>query len=140
MHKQGTASKLQRALTTPRSGTRPLSILNGCRQMLAIALQHAQGRDGRGKKQFVGQRQKLLFDIESQHAEDVSNTFIHGSHTFALPPVSVHRTTGRRHMSQRPLPKTLKLGVRKRKRTFSLGGVCDPVFYFPSAGSRSSEG
>ena len=25
----------------------------------------------------------------------------------------------------------LKLGVRKRKRSFSLGGVCEPVFYFP---------
>ena len=75
MRKQGSASKLQRALSAPRSGTRPSSILDGCRQMLAIALQRAKGRDG-GKKQFVGQRQKLLFEIESEHAEEVSKTFM----------------------------------------------------------------
>ena len=75
MHKQGTASKLQRALSALRSGTRPLSILNGCRQLLASALQRAKGRDG-GKKQFVGQRQKLLFEIESEHAEEVYKTFM----------------------------------------------------------------
>ena len=28
----------------------------------------------------------------------------------------------------------LELGVRGRKRRFSLGGACDPVFYFPSRG------
>ena len=71
MHKQGTASKLQQTRTTPRSGPRPFPILNGCRQMLAIALQRAKGRDG-GKKQFVGQRQKLLFEMESELAEELS--------------------------------------------------------------------
>ena len=75
MHKQSTASKLQRALSALRSGTRPLSILNGCRQLLASALQRAKGRDG-GKKQFVGQRQKLLFEIESDRAEELSMTFM----------------------------------------------------------------
>ena len=46
--------------------------------MLAIALQRAKGRDG-GKssaKQFVGQRQKLLFEIESELAKEVSKTFM----------------------------------------------------------------
>ncbi len=38
--------------------------------MLAIALQRAKGRDG-GGKQFVGQRQKLLFEMESELAEEL---------------------------------------------------------------------
>ena len=38
--------------------------------MLAIALQHAEGRDG-GEKQFVGQRQKLLFETESELTEEL---------------------------------------------------------------------
>ena len=70
MHKQGTASKLQWAHTTPRSGPRPFSILDGCRQILAIALRRAKGRDG-GGKQFVGQRQKLLFEMESELTEEL---------------------------------------------------------------------
>ena len=83
MHKQGTASKLQRAHTTPRSGPRPFSVLNGCRQMLAIALQRAKGRDG-GGKQFVGQRQKLIFEMESELAEELFQNF-QGSHSIAFP-------------------------------------------------------
>ena len=83
MHKQGTASKLQRARTTPRSGPQPFSILDGCRQMLAIALQRAKGRDG-GKKQFVGQRQKLLFEMESELAEELFPR-LQGSHSIAFP-------------------------------------------------------
>ena len=83
MHKQGTASKLQRARTTPRSGPQPFSILDGCRQMLAIALQRAKGRDG-GKKQFVGQRQKLLFEMESELAEDLFQDF-QGGHSIGSP-------------------------------------------------------
>ena len=83
MHKQGTASKLQRTRTTPRSGPRPFSILDGCRQMLAIALQRAKGRDG-GKKQFVGQGQKLLFEMESELAEELFLR-LQGSHSIAFP-------------------------------------------------------
>ena len=98
MHKQGTASKLQRACTMPRSGPPPFSILDGCRQMLAIALQRAKGRDG-GKKQFVGQRQKLLFEMESELAEELFQDF-QGSHSIAFP------RQRRRHMSQCPLLKT----------------------------------
>jgi len=83
MHKQGTASKLQRTRTTPRSGPRPFPILDGCRQMLAIALQRAKGRDG-GKKQLVGQRQKLLFEMESELAEELFPR-LQGSHSIAFP-------------------------------------------------------
>ena len=83
MHKQGTASKLQWAHTTPRSGPRPFSILDGCRQILAIALRRAKGRDG-GGKQFVGQRQKLLFEMESELTEELSQNF-QGSHSIAFP-------------------------------------------------------
>ena len=125
MRKQGSASKLQRALSAPRSGTRPSSILDGCRQMLAIALQRAKGRDG-GKssaKQFVGQRQKLLFEIESEHAEEVSKTFMRAT----------------RSLRPRQNVPCLNLGVRKRKRAFSLGGICDPVFYFPFGGRFTFE-
>jgi hypothetical protein len=53
MHKEGTASKLQRTRTMPRSGPRPFPILNGYRQMLAIALQRAKGRDS-GKNNMSG--------------------------------------------------------------------------------------
>ena len=70
MHKQGTASKLQRARTTPRLEPRPFSILDGCRLVLALALQRVKGRDG-GEKQLVGQRQKLLFEMESELAEEL---------------------------------------------------------------------
>ncbi len=127
MHKQGTASKLQRTRTTPRSGPRPFPILDGCRQMLAIALQRAKGRDG-GKKQFVGQRQKLLFEMESELAEELFPR-LQGIHSIAFPPVRVHRTRGVATYRNAPC---LKLSVRQRKRSFSLGGVCDPVSIFPS--------
>ncbi len=70
MHKQGTASKLQRTRTTPRSGPRPFPILDGCRQMLAIALQRAKGRDG-GKNNLSGNDKKLLFGMESELAEEL---------------------------------------------------------------------
>ena len=51
--------------------------------MLAIALQRAKGRDG-GKKQFVGQRQKLLFEMESELAEELFPR-LQGSHSIAFP-------------------------------------------------------
>ncbi len=77
MHKQGTASKLQQTRTTPRSGPRPFPILDGCRQMLAIALQRAKGRDD-------GQRQKLLFEMESELAEELFRR-LQESHSIAFP-------------------------------------------------------
>ncbi len=83
MHRQGTASKLQRTRTTPRSGPRPFPILDGCRQMLAIALQRAKGRND-GEKQFVGQRQKLLVEMESELAEELFPR-LQGSHSIAFP-------------------------------------------------------
>ena len=51
--------------------------------MLAIALQRTKGRDG-GKKQFVGQRQKLLFEMESELAEELFPNF-QVSHPIAFP-------------------------------------------------------
>ena len=83
MHKQGTASKRPQAHTMPCSGSQPFSVLDGCRQMLAVALQRAKGRDG-GKKQVVEQRQKLLFEMESELAEDLFPNF-QGSHSIAFP-------------------------------------------------------
>ncbi len=58
-------------------------LLDGCRQMLAIALQRAKGRDG-GKEQFVGQRQKLLFEMESELAEELFQDF-QGGHSIGYP-------------------------------------------------------
>ena len=52
--------------------------------MLAIALQRAKGRDGGEKQQFVGQRQKLLFEIESELAEELFPR-LQGSHSIAFP-------------------------------------------------------
>ena len=68
MHKQGTASQLQRALSALPSGT------NGCRQMLAIALQRAKGGDG-GKANCRATT-KSFFEIESEQAKELSKTFI----------------------------------------------------------------
>ena len=129
MHKQGTASKLQRAHSTPRSGPRPFSVLNGCRQMLAIALQRAKGRDG-GKTQFVGQRQKLLFEMESELAEELFQK-LSGEPLNRFPPRGFKEQRGVVTCRNAPC---LKLSVCQRKRSFSLGGVCDPVLYFPSWG------
>ena len=129
MHKQGAASKLQRAHSTPRSGPRPFAILNGCHHMLAIALQPAKGRDG-GKKQFVGQRQKLLFEMESELAEELFQK-LSGEPLNRFPPSGFLEQRGVVTCRNAPC---LKLGVRERKRSFSLGGVCDPVLYFPSWG------
>ena len=134
MHKQGTASKLQRALSAPRSGTRPFPILNGFCRLLAIALQRAKGRDG-GKTNRRATT-KSFFEIGSDFFGGSFHNF-HGSHTFALPPPGFTEQRGVIACHNAPC---LKLGVRKRKRTFSLGGVCDPVLYFPIGGSRSREG
>ena len=68
---------------TPRSGPRPFRILNGCRQVLAVALLRAKGRDG-GKNKFVGQRQKFLFELESVLAEEHFQNF-NGNHTIVFP-------------------------------------------------------
>ena len=50
--------------------------------MLAIALQRAKGRDG-GKHQFVRQRPKLLFEMESELAEELFQDF-QGSHSIDI--------------------------------------------------------
>ena len=71
--------------------------------MLAIALQRAQGRDG-GEKQFVGQRQKLLFEMESELAEELFQKRS-GEPLNRLPPQGFIEQRGH-HLSQCPLPKT----------------------------------
>ena len=95
--------------------------------MLVIAPQRAKGRDG-GKKQFVGQRQKLLFEMESELSEDLFPE-LSGEPLNRVSPSGFIEQWG--VVTCRDAP-CLKLGVRQRKRSFSLGGVCDPVFYFPS--------
>ena len=97
--------------------------------MLVIALQRAKGRDG-GKKQFVGQRQKLLFEMESELSEELFQK-LSGEPPNRFPPQGFIEQRGVVTCRNAPC---LKLGVRQRKRSFSLGGVCDPVFYFPSWG------
>jgi hypothetical protein len=97
--------------------------------MLAIALERAKGRDG-GKKQFVGQRQKLLFEMESELTEELFQK-LSGEPFNRFPPPGFLEQRGVITCRNAPC---LKLGVRQRKRSFSLGGVCDPVFYFPSRG------
>ncbi len=64
--------------------------------MLAIALQRAKGRDG-GGKQFVGQRQKLLFEMESELAEERPKTS--GEPLNRFPPVRVHRNGALSHIA-----------------------------------------
>ena len=74
--------------------------------MLAIALQRAKGRDG-GKNQFVGQRPKLLFEMESELAEELFQDF-QGSHSIDIlrqGVITCHNAP------------CLKLGVHKRKRS-----------------------
>ena len=82
------------------------------------------------EKQLVGQRQKLLFEMESELTEEFFQK-LSGEPLNRFPP--------RGFIEQRGVitcrnARCLKLSVRQRKRSFSLGGVCDPVFYFPSWG------
>ena len=128
MHKQGTASILQRDVTTPRSGPYPSHVLNGCRQVLEIALLRAKGRDG-GKSKFVGQRQKFSLSWKVFSRRNISDTPT-GTTRSRFPTWVIEQ---RRVFICRNAP-CLKLSVRKRKRSFSLGGVCDPVFYLLDRG------
>ncbi len=83
------------------------------------------------EKQFVGQRQKLLFEMESELAEELSprlsgeplNRFLPSGFIEQRGVVTCHNAA------------CLKLGVRKHKRSFSLGDVCEPVFYLPFTGA-----
>ncbi len=126
MHKQGTASKLQRTRSTPCSGPRPFPILDGCRPMLAIALQRAKGRDG-GKNNLSGNDKSSSLKRKVSSQRNFSQDF-RGA-TQSLSTVRVHRKRG--VVTYRNAP-CLKLSVRQRKRSFSLGGVCDRVSIFPS--------
>ena len=129
MHKQDTASKLQRTRTTPRSGPRPFPILNGCR-LNACYRAPARQREGWWEKTICRATTKsssLKWKVSSQR--NFSQDF-RGA-TQSLSPVRVHRTRG--VVTYRNAP-CLKLCVRQRKRSFSLGGVCDPVSIFPSRG------
>ena len=83
-----------------------------------------------GKNNLSGNDKKLLFEMESELAEELSQDF-RGA-TQSLSPVRVHRQRG--IVTYRNAP-CLKLSVRQRKRSFSLGGVCDPVFYLPFTGA-----
>ena len=93
-----------------------------------IALQHAKGRDG-GKNNLSGndKSSSLKWKVSSQR--NFSQGF-RGA-TQSLSPVRVHRKRG--VVTYRNAP-CLKLSVRQRKRRFSLGGVCGPVFYLPFPG------
>ena len=121
MHKQGTASKLQRAGTTPRSGPQPFSILDGCRQMLAIAPQRAKGRDG-GKNDLSGNDEKLLFEMESELAEKRFPR-LSGEPLNRFSPSGFIEQRG--VVTGRNAP-CLKLGVRQRKQI---------AFYLPFPGA-----
>ncbi len=133
MPKQGTASKLQRTRTTPRSGARPFPILDGCRQMLAISLQRAKGRDG-GNNNFSGNDKSSSLKRKVSSQKNFSQDF-RGA-TQSLSPVRVHRKRG--VVTYRNVP-CLKLCVRQRKRSFNecywilaLGAYATPFSTFPS--------
>ncbi len=51
--------------------------------MLAVALQRAKGKDG-GKNNLSGNDKKLLFEMESELAEELFQDF-QGRHSIAFP-------------------------------------------------------
>ena len=79
-------------------------------------------------KQIVGQRRKASSRLKVIFSEELSQ--LSWEPHVRSPPDRVHRTTGRHHLSQCP---RLKLGVRKRKRTFSLRAYVTP-FSIPLSG------
>ena len=62
-----------------------------------------------GENQFVGQRQKLLFEIESELAEEVSKTFMRATRSL-FPRQGSQNNGASSHVGNAPC---LKLGVRK---------------------------
>ena len=96
--------------------------------MFAVALQRAKGRDG-GKNNLSG-NDKSSSEIESELAEELFQK-LSGEPLNRFPPQGFIEQRGVVTCRNAPC---LKLGVRQRKRSFSLRGVCDPVFNFPSRG------
>ncbi len=68
--------------------------------------------------------------MESELAEELFPR-LQGSHSIAFPPSGFIEQRGVATYRNAPC---LKLSVHQRKRSFSLGGVCDPVFYVPFPG------
>ena len=110
---------------------------NRSQSSMAVAkcslLRSSAPKEGMVRKNKLSNNDKsssLKWKVSSQRT--FSQTF-RGA-TQSLSPVRVHRTTGRRHMSQYNTA-CLKLGVREHKRSFSLGDVCEPIFYLPFTGA-----
>ena len=82
-----------------------------------------------GKNNLSG-NDKSSSEIESELSEELFQKFS-GEPPNRFPPRGFVEQRG--VVTCRTAP-CLKLGVRQRKRSFSLGGVCDPVFNFPSRG------
>ena len=100
---------------------------------LAIALRRAKGWDG-GKTNCRATT-KASFEMKCELPEERPQ--LSGEPLNRFSPSGFIEQRGVVTCRNAPC---LKLGVRKRKRTFSLESVCDPVFYFPIGGSRSREG
>ena len=96
--------------------------------MLDIALLRAKGWDG-GENKFVGQRQKFSLSWKVFSQRNISEAS--PGTTRSRSPVWVIEQRGVVICRNAPC---LKLDVRKRKRSVSLGGVCDPVSYLPNRG------
>ena len=82
-----------------------------------------------GKNKFVGQRQTFSLSWKVFSQRNISETLL--GTTRSRSPAWVIEQRGVFICRNAPC---LKLSVRQRKRSFSLGGVCDPVFYFPNRG------
>ena len=83
-----------------------------------------------GKNKFVGQRQKFSLSWKVFLQRNISDTST--GTTRSRSPVWVIEQRGVVICRNAPC---LGLGVRKRKRSFSLGGVCDPVLCLPFTGA-----
>ena len=77
-----------------------------------------------------GNDKTLLFEMESDLAEDLFPR-LSGEPLNRLPSLGFIEQRGVVTCCNAPC---LELGVRQRKRSFSLRGVCDPVFYLPFTG------
>ena len=109
---------------------RPSHVPNGCRQVLEFALLRAKGRDG-GKKsnKLVGQRRMFSLSWKVFSQRNISDTLL-GTTRSRFPAWDIEQ----RGVFICRNASCLKLSVRERKRSFSLGGVCDPVFHLPNRG------
>ena len=117
MHEQGTASKLQRALKHHAQGHDRFE--SSMAVVTCVLSRSSAPKGGMVGKNNLSGNDKSSSEIESELTEELSRNF-QGSHPIAFPPQGCLEQRG--VVTCRTAP-CLKLGVRQRKRSFSLGAT-----------------